>query len=215
MKKKRWVAASLIIIGAVAAWSGAIMSQVEQAPYTVVTQSDAIEIRDYPPLIVAETQVRGERKEAINDGFKVVADYIFGNNVPSEKVAMTAPVIQQSSTKKGESIAMTAPVIQAGKDNEWIVQFVMPSSYSLETLPAPTNDAVKLATIPAKRFAVIQFSGRATDESIQEQTTLLKQFVSDQHFTALGAPAYAFYNPPWTLPPLRRNEVMIEIAKPD
>jgi hypothetical protein len=122
---------------------------------------------------------------------------------------MTAPVMQQPS----ERIAMTAPVIQQPSGNAWKVQFVMPANYTMETLPKPNNTKVTLKVVEAKRFAAIRFSGTSGKENLEEHTTLLQDFIKAKNLTALTPPSYAFYNPPWTLPPLRRNEVMVEISK--
>lgn len=206
-KRMLWIIAGVAVIGAVA-W-GPMASNVEQAKYEVVESHGAVEIRDYAPMIVAEAEVSGERKEAINQGFRIIADYIFGNNAPKQNVAMTAPVIQQPA----EKIAMTAPVTQEGAGNSWKVRFVMPASYTMDTLPKPNNDAVKLEKLPAKRFAVIRFSGMAGEESLKEHTDELNAFIKEKNLNALSQPTYAFFNPPWTLPFLKRNEVMVEIAK--
>lgn len=197
----------LAVIAAAAA--GPIMSNVEQAKYTIVETHGDVEIRDYAPMIVAEAEVKGPRAEAIRDGFRIIADYIFGNNKAAQKVAMTAPVAQQVN----EKIAMTAPVTQQGEGNSWKVHFVMPSSYTLDTLPKPNNDAVKLKKIDGKRFAVIRFSGMGKNDSLETHTQELEVFIAARKLKALSAPSYAFFNPPWTLPFLRRNEVMVEIAK--
>lgn len=108
---------------------------------------------------------------------------------------------------------MTAPVTQQGDGTSWKVRFVMPANYTMETLPKPNNEAVKLEKIPAKRFAVIRFSGMALEDSLKEHTDSLNTFIKEKNLTAMSSPTYAFFNPPWTLPFLRRNEVMIEIAK--
>ncbi len=188
--------------------AGPIMSDVEQANYTVIHTQGENEIRDYAPAIVAETTVSGEREETIKQGFSVIADYIFGNNISRKKVAMTAPVIQQSS----EKIAMTAPVFQQPKDNQWTVRFVMPASYSMVSLPKPNNPEVTLKQIPRTRFVVERFSGTANEDSLTEHTQALMAFMQQENLHALSRPIFAFYNPPWTLPYLRRNEVMVEIA---
>lgn len=190
-----------------------VVTDVEQAKYTVVEKHDNIEIREYAPALVAEVEVSGERQEAIKQGFRQIADFIFGNNAPAQKVAMTAPVIQQTEQKKSQPIAMTAPVLQSGTDNKWVVQFVMPSEYTMQTLPKPNNAAVKIKEIPSKRFAVIRFSGFATSDALQAQTEALKQFMVTKNLKAPSSVQYAFYNPPWTLPFMRRNEVMAEITK--
>lgn len=187
--------------------SGPIMSDVEQAKYTVVQTDDDFEIRDYAPSLAAEVEVSGDRKEAISEGFKTIADYIFGNNQSSDKVAMTAPVIQEQS----QTIAMTTPVIQEGDGKSWQVRFIMPSQYTLETLPKPNNASVKIVELPAKRFAVIRFSGVPDNDDLKEKTEQLTDWLKQNNLKTVGKPVYAFYNPPWTLPFLRRNEVLIEI----
>ena len=196
---------AVVLLGA-ALW-GPIVSNVEQPKYQVIESSGNIEIRDYAPMIVAEAEVAGDRRDAIGKGFRIIADYIFGNNTAAQKVPMTAPVTQQGS----EKIAMTAPVTQQGEGNIWRVRFVMPSSYTMEALPKPNNPAVKLKEIGAKRYAAIRFSGMADEDSLKRRTKELNEFISAKNLTPLSAPTYAFYNPPWTLPFLRRNEVMVEI----
>lgn len=211
MMKKYLVFLILILIILAAAW-GPIVSNVEQAKYTVVESDGAIEIRDYAPMIIAEVEVSGDRTNAIRNGFRIIADYIFGNNIASQKVAMTAPVSQQMS----EKIAMTAPVAQQGTaSGQWKVHFVMPSAYKIDTLPKPRNKAVKLKEISGKRFAVIRFSGLASQEKLDKEQKNLERFITQHALTPIGQPTYAFYNPPWTLPFFRRNEVMIEIQKPN
>ena len=206
-KYMMWILAGVVIVGAIV-W-GPIVSNVEQAKYTVVTTSDNIEIRDYAPMLVAEVEVTGDRKESINQGFRLIADFIFGNNSAAQKVAMTTPVIQQPS----EKIAMTAPVIQQGDGNTWKVRFVMPAEYTIDTLPKPNNKAVKIERIEGKRFAVIRFSGLAGNDSLKEKTNLLNAYIDTNKLSTISTPVFAFFNPPWTLPFMRRNEVMIEIAK--
>jgi len=196
---------AVVLLGA-ALW-GPIVSNVEQPKYQVIESSGNIEIRDYAPMIVAEAEVAGDRRDAIGKGFRIIADYIFGNNTAAQKVPMTAPVTQQGS----EKIAMTAPVTQQGDGNIWRVRFVMPSSYTTEALPKPNNPAVKLKEIGAKRYAAIRFSGMADEDSLKRRTKELNAFIRAKNLTPLSAPTYAFYNPPWTLPFLRRNEVMVEI----
>jgi hypothetical protein len=202
-----WVVMGTAILVAIL-W-GPIVSNVEQARYDVVESHGKIEIRDYAPMIVAEVGVPGDRETAISDGFRKIADYIFGNNVPSRKVAMTAPVTQ----KPGEKIAMTAPVTQRGEEGLWQVRFVMPSSHTMESLPKPNSPDVVLREVTGKRFAVIRFSGRAKTKSLAERTRELHAFIENKQLQAISEPTYAFFNPPWTLPFLRRNEVMIEIER--
>lgn len=194
MKKKTAAGIGGIILVVVATLWGTIVSNVEQAKYTVIASEGTIEVRNYTPLIVAQTNVTGDRKQAIQNGFRRIADYIFGNNVPAQKVAMTAPVIQQP------------------EGDHWKIGFVMPKNYSMATLPKPNNSDIDLVEVSAKRFVVVRFSGTASDDSLKTQTDKLKQFIQAKKFRAIAAPVFAFYNPPWTLPFLRRNEVMVEIA---
>ncbi len=184
------------------------MSRVEQPVYAIATSDGPIETRSYGPIIAAEAELKGERKAAINEGFRLIAAYIFGANKPNIKIAMTAPVQQQANQK----IAMTAPVTQQSDGNTWTVRFIMPSNWSLETLPAPDDARVTLKPVPAKRMLVIRFSGLASDSAIAEKVDELRQYASSHNLTTVGEPLLAFYNPPWTLPFFRRNEVMFELV---
>jgi effector-binding domain-containing protein len=200
-----WVVPFPLIL--LACLSGTIMSQVEQPKYTVLESAGEIEVRQYEPMIVAEIEVRGERTKALNQGFRLIADYIFGNNLSSKKVAMTAPVTQET----GEKIAMTAPVTQDGNGDSWKVRFVMPADYTLETLPKPKNQDVRLIAIPARKTVVIRFSGYNTDKNINAHREALLKYITDHGLKVVGPPTTAFYNPPWTLPFLRRNEIMFAL----
>ena len=119
------------------ALSEVALAQIEEPAFKLVAKDGAFEVRDYAPMIVAEVEVSGERQQAIGQGFRIIADYIFGKNRARKSIAMTAPVVQQSS----EKIAMTAPVTQEGTGNRWHVRFVMPSGYTMMTLPEPEDDA--------------------------------------------------------------------------
>jgi hypothetical protein len=188
------------------------VSPTPEPSYTILEtpkQAQNIEIRRYDPMIIAEVSVSGPRDKAINNGFRLLADYIFGKNVPAQKIGMTAPVLQS-----GETIGMTAPVLQqeSGGDQNWRVQFVMPETYTMETLPKPIDAAITLKEIPATRAAVIRFSGFATNPILQEKTDELTRWVKAQGLTPAASPSMAFYNPPWTLPFLRRNEIILPLA---
>jgi hypothetical protein len=212
MQKKRmlWIILLVVIVLATIAmlWGAVVSSNVEQAKYTVVESFGDIDVRDYGPMIIAEVNVSGERDDAANKGFRLLAGYIFGDNQAQHKIAMTAPVIQEST-----KIAMTAPVTQVADKNGWKVRFVMPSSYTLQNLPKPNNDQVKLIPTESKRFVVIRFSGSSNPENLQTHTQALLDFVKLKQFKTISQPTYAFFNPPWTLPALRRNEIMVEINR--
>jgi hypothetical protein len=208
-KKTYWALAGIVAVLVIAAAAaGPIMSRVEQPDYKVTLSEGAIEIRNYGPMIAAEAEVKGERKAAINEGFRLIAAYIFGANKPNAKIAMTAPVQQQSAQK----IAMTAPVTQQSGGDSWTVRFIMPTGWTMETLPVPNDLRVTLKPVPAKRMLAILFSGIASDSLIQTKTNELGKYASDHNLKTVGEPLLAFYNPPWTLPFFRRNEVMLELA---
>ncbi len=200
-----WVVPIALIL--LACLSGTIMSQVEQPTYILLESAGEIEVRQYGPMIVAEVEVRGERLKALNQGFRLIADYIFGNNLSSQKVSMTAPVTQVA----GEKIAMTAPVTQDGNGDTWKVRFVMPQNYTQETLPKPNNPDVHLIAIQSRKKVVIRFSGFNTDTNINSHRDALLKYIANRHLSVVGQPTTAFYNPPWTLPFLRRNEIMFEL----
>jgi len=211
MSKRRrmilWAFGVVVLAAIAAAAAGPIMSRVEQPEYQVISSEGSIEIREYGAMIAAEAEVRGERKAAINEGFRLIAAYFFGANMPNEKIAMTAPVQQQGKQK----IVMTAPGTQQAGSGVWAVSFVMPKSWTLDTLPVPTNERIKLVPVPARRMIVIRFSGTADDRLIAAKTAELRRYVADHKLSVIGEPVLAFYNPPWTLPFFRRNEIMLEL----
>lgn len=196
--------------------SGAAMAT-EEPNYTVLSQMDDFELRRYDKQLVAQTLVSGDQDSASREGFKVLADYIFGNNTAatggSSKISMTAPVTMQPNNKKsdGESqkIAMTAPVSMQQDDGKWRVQFTMPSKYTMQTLPKPNNPNITITEVPAQTYGVIKFSGLAGSKKVATKTEELQSWMQTQNLTITGEPELARYNPPWTLPFLRRNEVMI------
>ena len=203
----RWIGGILVLLIVAGVAAGPLMSRVEQPDYRIETSDGSIEVRSYGPMIVAEAVVEGERKAAINEGFRIIAAYIFGANKPNAKIAMTAPVQQQKQT-----VAMTAPVTQQGTGNAWTVRFIMPVASTMETLPVPNDARVSLKPVPARRFVAIRFSGLATGEAIARRTDELRHYAADHKLATTGEPLLAFYNPPWTLPFFRRNEVMLELT---
>ena len=200
----------------------------EEPKYTVLKQTEDFELRRYDEQLVAQTWVTGDQDAASRAGFKVLADYIFGNNTApsgeSSKISMTAPVAmkfeaKQSATKKNgasQKIAMTAPVSikqehqhQQQTNVKWRVQFTMPSQYSMQTLPKPNNPDITIIEMPPQTYGVIKFSGLAGAEKVAAKTAELQSWMQMQKLTIIGTPELARYNPPWTLPFMRRNEVMI------
>ena len=207
--KKKWtmitsIIALILIVGVLA---GPVMSNVEKPDYKVIQSEQNIEIRQYEPMIIAEVEVDGKREDAIRDGFRLIADYIFGNNTVEQNISMTAPVQQ----KENQKIAMTSPVQQQLAGKSWQISFVMPSKYNMDSLPVPNNNRVRLKKILTKKFVVIEFSGSNSNENVIGHENQLMNFIEANQINIIGSPKYAFYNAPWTLPFLRRNEVMIEI----
>ena len=188
----------------------------EEPKFESLRKEDNIEIRRYVPVIVAETTVDGDMDTASSRGFQLIAGYIFGNN---ERIAMTAPVVAEAQNS-AEKIAMTTPVSiepQNAEDSKmagaqrWRIHFVMPSQYTLATLPKPLNPQVQLREIPAKTFATLTYSGINMESTVQEKTDQLLNWLKTQKIETIGKPQLARYNPPWTLPFLRRNEILQEI----
>ena len=175
--------------------------------------TDNVEIRRYGPRIAAETTVEGDRQRALTTGFRRLAGYIFGGNHRDAEIAMTAPVVQQpSSGEGGEDIAMTAPVSQTGGVEEgWTVRFYMPSKWSMETLPAPDNDDVRLVPVPPETVAVLRFSGDRGPQAVADHTDQLLKTLRDNDIKPTGQAVAWFYDPPWTLPFRRRNEIAVAI----
>jgi len=183
----------------------------EEPEFTLISQENAIEVREYQPKIIASVEVEGDFDDASSKGFKLLADYIFGNNLlngEAQKISMTAPV---EMTPLAEDIVMTSAIMKSEVNHKWQVNFVMPKEYSLDTLPRPNNEQVKIIEIPKEKYAVIVFSGLVRDSSYSEKAQLLNDFILTKNFTQLEAIKIARYNPPWTLPFFRRNELMVKI----
>lgn len=191
------------------------MSKTPEPSWKSVRKDGNIEIRAYDPMVVAEVTTTGERYKAINEGFRILAGYIFGGNSGQQSIEMTAPVTQQPDISKGQKIAMTAPVTQevGNNQNEWKVRFVMPAEYTLSSLPKPNDNRIKFIEIPAYKAAVIRFSGFNTDNNLMSHKAELMTWIRDNKINADSEPVYAFYNPPWTPPFMKRNEVMVKISE--
>ena len=183
----------------------------EEPDFTLIYKEKSFEIREYAPRIIAQVKINGNFDEASSTGFRSLADFIFGNNLinnKSKKISMTAPVIAEPTSKK---IPMIAPVLAEEEENQWFISFVMPKEYSLQTLPKPNNSEITLTNLPKEKFAVIIFSGLVRESSYDEKIILLNNFIKKQKLKTLGSVQIARYNPPWTLPFFRRNELMIKV----
>ena len=203
-----------IISGLLSAGCSVFGVRNEQTPsYTVERTfgpSDAhIEMRQYGPRLAAEVTVSGSEADARSKGFRTLAGYIFGGNTSKAGIDMTAPVAQAPAS---QSIDMTAPVGQSRAiDGRWRIRFFMPAKYTLETLPTPNDKAVEIVTVPQETIAVLQYSGGIGADAVHEAEQRLMRTVAAAGLRAAGEPFTWFYDPPWTLPPLRRNEAAVVI----
>ncbi|EID16187.1 heme-binding protein [Mycolicibacterium phlei] len=160
-----------------------------------------VQLRRYGPRIAAETTVDADEERARNIGFRRLAGYIFGANHRSESIAMTAPVAQ------GDTIAMTAPVAQSRST----IRFYMPSKWTRDTLPAPDDDRVRLVKVPGETVAVLRFSGDRSPRAVATHTAELLDTLRANDIEVTGEPQAWFYDPPWTLPLRRRNEIAVTV----
>ena len=196
MNAARWIAAGvgLAAVGAAAVY--AQYRQTEQPDYALVRADDDFEIRDYPPLVVAEVSHAGTRERASGPSFRRLAAYIFAQDRPEggEKIAMTAPVLQDET-----------------KPGEWRMRFVMPSRYTLDTLPPAPAD-IALTQTPARRMAAVRFSGNGDARDLALMEARLRDWLSTQGLMPAGEAEFAFYDAPMIPGPLRRNEVLIPVA---
>ena len=182
-RPNRWLPALLLTLLAPMA------NSIEEPKFELLLDIDGIEIRRYVPTIQAVTAMPGYS----SGGFRRLAGYIFGGNENEQSIAMTAPVQETMSGSDGE------------------MAFTLPSEYAIDDLPNPDSDAVELRPVPERLVAVIVFSGRASDKKAEEKWQELSAKLEANAIEVIGKPLLNQYNPPWTLPFLRRNEVMVEI----
>lgn len=204
----RAIAGGLALVLTLAA-SAPVMA-IEQPSYRVVESAPPFEIRDYAPHVVAETRVEGSFGDVGNEGFRRLFGYISGENRTASKIAMTAPVTQQAASEK---IAMTAPVTQRADGGAYRIAFVLPSAYTLDTAPVPTHPAVRLAQVPARRMVAVRYSGAWSVGNYQEALARLAAFAEQRQLVLSGEPVYARYDPPFMPWFLRRNEILMEVAR--
>ena len=184
----------------------------EEPHYDTVAKVGEVEIRQYGPRLAAQTVVAGDAVAARSTGFQILASYIFGANQGKTGIAMTAPVGQ--SAAKPEKIAMTAPVDQAQEPGgEWRIRFFMPPKYTRETLPVPTSPKVEIVTAPPQTVAVLRYSGTASAKTVDTENARLLRALAGSTWHPTGTPMAWFYDPPWTLPPLRRNEAAVAVGQ--
>lgn len=212
-KNNRLKLVGFIAIVLLAGWSFGswyIVKDIEQPAYQVLSKAGGYEIRRYEPYIVAQTTVSGDYNDAMSNGFREIAGYIFGGNSANKEISMTSPVLEnEQDTSK--TIAMTAPVLETGTDNQRTIAFVMPSEYSLETLPIPNSDKVTFAKISARKVAVLSYGFYANESRVANKKRELLSLLKDDGITVTGELISAQYNPPFSMPLFLRNEVIVAI----
>jgi hypothetical protein len=184
-----------------------IRSGTPEPRYTVIGQAGPAEIRTYPPRLAASVTVPGDEIDARAAGFRRLAGFIFGGNTTNENIEMTAPVAQSSA-----KIAMTAPVAQTKAAGGWTVTFYMPDKYTMTTLPKPKDPGIVIHEVPGETLAVIRFSGIPGKGAVEAAQSRLTAALRGSSWHSEGAPVAYFYDPPWTLPWARRNEVAVPVA---
>jgi len=188
--------------------SSCVTVGIEKSKYTVIEKAGKFEIRQYQAQIIAETIVDSDFDDAGNIAFTRLFNYISGNNRKKESIAMTAPVNQKAESEK---ISMTAPVNQQKSENKWAVSFLMPSKYTMETIPEPLDQNVTLREILPRKIAAVRYSGTWNRKHYEENKSRLEQFISDNELKIIGEAIFARYDPPFQLWFLRRNEVLIPV----
>ena len=187
-----------------------VRSGTEEPRYEVAGRIGDAELRAYAPRLAAETVVPGSAEAARGEGFRRLAGYIFGGNAGGSRIAMTAPVAQ-ADAGAGQRIEMTAPVAQAPAGAGWSIRFFLPAGVA--DPPAPRDARVRIVTVPAETVAVLRFPGVASDATVAAQRARLLALLAPSGWAPSGPPVTWFYDPPWTLPPLRRNEVAVPVQR--
>lgn len=208
MNRKTILLSVLLFVCLVLVLSSCATVGIEKVKYQVIQKEGKFEIRQYSPHIIAETAVEAGFDDAGNVAFRKLYNYITGENRSKASIAMTAPVNQKAGSEK---IAMTAPVNQQPAEGQYAVSFLMPSKYTMETLPEPLDPEVKLIEIPGRKMAAIRYSGSWSRKKYDARKALLEEFIREKGLTIIGPAIFARYDPPFQLPFLRRNEVLFEV----
>jgi len=198
---------ALLIIWAVGSYL--VIRNLEEPKFAVLESKGGYDVREYEPYIIAKTDVAGSYEEASSNGFRIIGDYIFGNNTSRTSIAMTAPVLESKSSEKN---AMTVPVIDTEKDeNSRTISFVLPSEYTLETLPMPNNPQVTIAQVDSRKVVVLSFTWYPTAKRVESKKKELLALIEKDGLEVDGEIQVARYNPPLSMPLVLRNEIIIPI----
>lgn len=187
-----------------------IRSGTEEPRFRVVETLGPVQLRSYDPRLAAVTDVPGTEIGSRSAGFRRLADYIFGNNSVRTSIAMTAPVGQEAGSAR---IDMTAPVAQEQSDGRWRIVFFMPTRYTADTLPCPNDPAIRIVTLPAQTVAVYRYTGSIDTDATAEARRKLLQTLQGSAWQPVATPVNWFYDPPWTVPFLRRNEAAVPVTR--
>ncbi len=213
----------MLLLGACGVFGG---PAAPEPAFEVLREEPPFELRAYPALVVASTPMGAGLGEGTGGAFRRLFGYISGDNSGDREVAMTAPVIQQPEVDEaqdtaqdsaqdeeaGRKIEMTAPVLrQLAEGGEWRMVFVLPADMTADTAPVPAEDTVRIDTLPPRRVAAIRFSGFLGDSNVIEARERLMRWMEAEGLSPAGPAEVAGYNPPWTLPWFRRNEILIPI----
>lgn len=217
MKKYMYLALAVLVFVFVA-WSALsyfFEHSVKTPAYSVVEKREGYEVRTYEPYILAQVEVSGSHEEALNEGFRILAGYIFGGNTSQQSIDMTAPVTEQSAEKIAMTapvtLAMTAPVTEKESDTGRIVSFVMPAEYTLETLPKPNDPRIMIIPQEGRTVAALRFSWFRDGARVSKKQDELLSLLARDGVVVVGRPEYAGYNAPLTAPWMTRNEILVEI----
>lgn len=214
--KRLWLIPIVLLVVAFLLWQlwFTLMIGVKEPAYKVVTKKDGYEVRKIQPYLTAHVDVVGSYEEASNKGFKILFSYISGNNNLQECLDMKAPMLHEVC-QKGASIPMTAPVIvedgtQAGTHR---ISFVLPKDYTFDTAPKPRDQRIVLEDEPAKTIAVYRFTWYPTAERVEKEKKFFAQMLKRDGLCVRSAISLARYNPPFTLPFLMRNELIVTVEE--
>jgi len=194
MNKLLWISLTIVVVAGIGLLILSFTSKnIETPKYKVIKNYDEVEVRLYPKMVVAKTNLADKSFDNQgSNGFRTIAGYIFGGNEKNEKIAMTAPVVMNM----GDSASM---------------YFVMPKSYKKEELPTPNSKNVQIVEVAEKTLAVITYGGFSSDEKIEKHCKQLEQILQKNKIQTKGAYMYMGYNAPWDIIN-RKNEVAIELA---
>lgn len=180
----------------------------KEPPYNTLMQDGDYELREYPSIVMVTAFTKGSFSESQRQSFGKLFDYISGKNISKKSIPMTAPVLMEPIAEK---ISMTAPVLMEDKGEGWAMSFVLPETYTLQTAPQPADKNLRLEERKNVKYAVIRFSGLFKEGRMSKKSKDLQSWMLKNNLKSLGPALRAGYNPPWTLPPLRRNEILIPI----